>query len=266
MKGIPESDPGAAKTALNTAGAASTAAAPLPQVLISSAYSDKYDVFPGDRIVLQEKYGEDRYTFDVAGVYDYQASICVFMEQKTMNQCFDLGKEYFSGYMSQTPITDIDDKYLASEINLESLTKVCRQLTISMGNMMYLVDFFAVIIFLVLIYILSKIIIEKNAQSISMAKILGYSGSEIGRLYIRSTTMVYLISFAATIPYVSKLIRYLMKVMIRMEMTGWIELYVDRKIYIQMMALGAASYAVIAVLEYRKINKVPMDEALKNAE
>ena len=33
-----------------------------------------------------------------------------------------------------------------------------------------------------------------------------------------------------------------------------------------MMALGAASYAVIAVLEYRKINKVPMDEALKNAE
>ena len=266
VKGIPESDPGAAKTALNTAGAASTAAAPLPQVLISSAYSDKYDVFPGDRIVLQEKYGEDRYTFDVAGVYDYQASICVFMEQKTMNQCFDLGKEYFSGYMSQTPITDIDDKYLASEINLESLTKVCRQLTISMGNMMYLVDFFAVIIFLVLIYILSKIIIEKNAQSISMAKILGYSGSEIGRLYIRSTTMVYLISFAATIPYVSKLIRYLMKVMIRMEMTGWIELYVDRKIYIQMMALGAASYAVIAVLEYRKINKVPMDEALKNAE
>ena len=278
VKGIPESDSGAvkaAKTAAGTAGNSGTdasagstadAAGVLPKVLISSAYADKYDVFPGDCIVLQEKYGGDRYTFEVADVYDYQASISVFMEQKTMNQCFDLGKEYFSGYMSQTPITDIDDKYIASEIDLESLTKVCRQLTISMGSMMYLVDFFAVIIFLVLIYILSKIIIEKNAQSISMAKILGYSGSEIGQLYIRSTTLVYLISFAATIPGVSKLIRYLMKVMIRMEMTGWIDLYVDRKVYIQMMALGAASYAVIAALEYRKINKVPMDEALKNAE
>ena len=286
VKGIPESDPGAAeaaKTAASTTGSSGTAAntskstaagaqstadaaGAFPKVLISSAYSDKYDVFPGDRIVLQEKYGEDRYTFEVAGVYDYQASICVFMEQKTMNQCFDLGKDYFSGYMSQTPITDIDDKYIASEIDFESLTKVCRQLTISMGSMMYLVDFFAVVIFLVLIYILSKIIIEKNAQSISMAKILGYTGGEIGQLYIRSTTVVYLISFAATIPGVSKLIRYLMKVMIRMEMTGWIDLYVDRKVYMQMMALGAASYAVIAVLEYRKINKVPMDEALKNAE
>ena len=27
-----------------------------------------------------------------------------------------------------------------------------------------------------------------------------------------------------------------------------------------------AAYAVIAVLEYRKIGRVPMDEALKNAE
>ena len=236
------------------------------RVLISSAYSEKYDIFAGDRIVLQEKYGEERYTFEVAGVYDYQASLCVFMEQKELNQCFDLGKGYFSGYFSSTPITDIDDKYIGSEIDLESLTKVTRQLEISMGSMMYLVDFFAVAIFMVLIYILSKIIIEKNAQSISMAKILGYTGSEIGKLYIRSTTVVYLACFAATIPAVTVLIRYLMKVMIRLEMTGWIELYVGNKVYAQMMALGILSYAVVAVFEYRKINRVPMDEALKNAE
>ena len=183
-----------------------------------------------------------------------------------MNELFDLGKDYFSGYFARTPITDIDGKYIGTEIDLESLTKVSRQLTISMGSMMYLVDFFAVVIFLVLIYILSKIIIEKNAQSISMAKILGYTGGEIGKLYIRSTTVVYLVCFAATIPAVTVLIRYLMKMMIRMEMTGWIELYVGRPVYIEMIALGVLSYAAVAVLEYRKIGKVPMDEALKNAE
>ena len=237
-----------------------------PRVLISSAYSEKYDIFAGDTIELQEKYGADRYTFNVAGVYDYGASICVFMEQKTMNQCFDLGKDYFSGYFSQTPITDIDEKYIGSEIDLEALTKVSRQLNISMGSMMYLVDFFAVAIFMVLIYILSKIIIEKNAQSISMAKILGYTGSEIGKLYIRSTTVVYLLCFVATIPTVTVLIKYLMKIMIRLEMTGWIELYVGNIVYEEMLALGIGAYAVIAALEYRKIGRVPMDEALKNAE
>ena len=35
---------------------------------------------------------------------------------------------------------------------------------------------------------------------------------------------------------------------------------------IEMSALGVLSYAAVAVLEYRKIGKVPMDEALKNAE
>ena len=249
VKGVPESAKGEA-----------------PKVLISKAYSDKYDIFAGDSIVLQEKYGDEKYRFEVAGVYDYQGSLCVFMERSALNQCFDLGKTYFSGYMADTLITDIDKKYISTVIDLESLTKVSRQLTVSMGSMMYLVDFFAVIIFLVLIYILSKIIIEKNAQSISMAKILGYTGVEIGKLYIRSTSVVYILSFVATIPLVTVLIRYLMKVMIRMEMTGWIDLYVDRIVHVEMLALGIASYAAVAALEYRKIGKVPMDEALKNAE
>ena len=83
--------------------------------------------------------------------------------------------------------THLDEKYIGSVIDLSALTKVSRQLDVSMGNMMGLVNGFAVAIFLVLIYLLSKIIIEKNAQSISMAKILGYTNGEIGRLYILST-------------------------------------------------------------------------------
>ena len=33
-----------------------------------------------------------------------------------------------------------------------------------------------------------------------------------------------------------------------------------------MLAAGLATYAVVAVLEYRRIIRVPMDEALKNVE
>ena len=97
-----------------------------------------------------------------------------------------MDKDYFSGYFSNTEITDIDSRYIGSVIDLEALTKISRQLDVSMGSMMLLVDGFAIVIFMVLIYLLSKIIIEKNAQSISMVKILGYSDGEISRLYIIS--------------------------------------------------------------------------------
>ena len=58
-----------------------------------------------------------------------------------------------------------------------------------MGDMMGMMYGFSVIIFLVVIYLLSKVIIEKNAQSISMTKILGYTNGEISRLYILSTSL-----------------------------------------------------------------------------
>lgn len=50
------------------------------------------------------------------------------------------------------------------------------------------------------------------------------------------------------------------------SMTGWITLWIDPMIYVQMFAAGAGSYFVIALLEYRRIRRVPMDEALKNVE
>ena len=47
---------------------------------------------------------------------------------------------------------------------------------------------------------------------------------------------------------------------------GWLSLYIKPSIYIQMFFIGIVSYAIIALLHIRKINKIPMEEALKNAE
>ena len=235
-------------------------------VLVSKSYALKYDLEPGSVIELQEQYGTKRYAFRVSGVTDYESAICVFMEQKALNRVFEMDDGYFVGYMASEPITDIDPKYIGTVIDADSLLKVSRQLKISMGSMMYLVDAFSVVIFIVLIYLLSKVIIEKNAQSISMVKILGYTGGEIGGLYIRATTIAAVLCMAGTLPLCYHFLKYIMKIMMRMEMTGWISLNIDGIVYLKVIALGVISYAVVAVLEYKKIASVPMDEALKNVE
>lgn len=48
-----------------------------------------------------------------------------------------------------------------------------------MGEMFQLINVFSVILFALLIYLLTKLIIEKNATAISMVKILGYQNREI---------------------------------------------------------------------------------------
>ena len=235
-------------------------------VYISSAYAEKFLLKPGDSITLKEKYEKTKYTFKVKGIYKYSGGICVFMPQEKLNDTFDLGNDYFSGYFSNSKIKDIDGKYIGSVLDLEALTKISRQLDVSMGNMMGMVNAFAIGIYMVVIYLLSKIIIEKNAQAISMTKILGYTNGEISRLYIWSTTIVVIICLLLSLPIEKAVMNVLFREMMLTSISGWIALWIDPKIYVEIFLIGIGTYAVVAMIEYRRIKHVPMDEALKNVE
>lgn len=235
-------------------------------VYISKAYADKFLLHEGDTITLKEKYEKDEYSFKIVGIYDYTAALCVFMPRSDLNDLFDLGDDYYSGYFSDTEITDIKNQYIGSVVNLDALTKISRQLDVSMGSMMGLVNGFAIMIYMVLIYLLSKIIIEKNAQSISMVKILGYTNGEISRLYILSTSVVVVLCLLLSLPIETAVMNVLFREMMLASISGWITLWIDPMIYVQMFGAGIVTYGLVALLEFRRVKKVPMDEALKNVE
>ena len=246
----------------NTANAEKESAA----VYISSAYADKFLLHVGDTITLKEKYEKEKYSFKIAGVYDYTAALCVFMPRSELNDIFDLGEDYYSGYFSDTELTDIKSQYIGSVVDLDALTKISRQLDVSMGSMMGMVNGFAIMIYMVLVYLLSKIIIEKNAQSISMVKILGYTNGEISKLYIMSTSLVVVFCLLLSLPLETVIMKVLFREMMLSSISGWITLGIDPMIYVQMFAAGIITYGIVALLEFRRVKKVPMDEALKNVE
>ena len=246
----------------NTANAEKESAA----VYISSAYADKFLLHVGDTITLKEKYEKEKYSFKIAGVYDYTAALCVFMPRSELNDIFDLGEDYYSGYFSDTELTDIKSQYIGSVVDLDALTKISRQLDVSMGSMMGMVNGFAIMIYMVLIYLLSKIIIEKNAQSISMVKILGYTNGEISKLYSMSTSLVVVFCLLLSLPLETVIMKVLFREMMLSSISGWITLWIDPMIYVQMFAAGIITYGIVALLEFRRVKKVPMDEALKNVE
>lgn len=235
------------------------------KVDISTAYAEKYGVEKGDTITLKDPYGSDKYKFEVGGIYDYPSTIAVFMEQDLFNQTFDYDSDYFNAYFSDQKIKDIDDALISTEITVDDLTKTSRQLIRSMGSMMNLFLVFGALMFVLILYLLSKIIIEKNAQSISMVKILGYNNREINRIYLHSTTIVVILCILITIPISSLVMKEVVEVVF-FEYSGWITYYMPAVTYVEVAASGIICYAIVAFLLNRKVKKIPMSDALKNVE
>lgn len=234
------------------------------EVYVSNGYAEKFRINKGDKITLKEKYEDKEYTFTVKGMYDYPSSFAIFMSDDYFKDIFDKAEDYYSGYLSSEKL-DIDEKYVATEITLDDLTKVSRQLDRSMGTSFELVKIFAVVLFAVLMFLLTKLIVEKNSTSISMVKILGYSNREISRLYVTSTTIVVVISVIINIMLSVVIMNWLFRVFME-QMSGWISCYYAPYVFVLMFILNVGVYALISVFMMYKIKKIPMDEALKNVE
>lgn len=238
---------------------------PKKGVYISKDVADKYNLKKGDRISLKESYKDLRYTFEIKGIYDAPGSMALYMSKSYFNEVFNCQEGYFNGYFSNKKITDLKDDYIASTITQDDLTKVSRQLNVSMGEMFYLVEGFAIVMFVMLIYLLTKMIIENNKVSISMVKILGYTSKEIQKMYVHATTIVILISTLLSFGITTWILSYAFKIVFE-EYAGWLPFYVEGSVYIKMFIMTVISYLFVMMIQMKKIKKIPMDEALKNVE
>lgn len=232
---------------------------------ISEAYAEKFHLSQGDVITLKEAYESTNYSFYVEEVVDYEAALAVFMPMEVFNKTFDLDAEAFSGYISDEKVTDIDKDYIVQEITQDDFMKIVNQLNHSMGGYM---DYFAVIcvgMAALLIYLLTKLIIEKNAVSISMVKVLGYTNGEINSIYIVLTSIVTVVSALVSLVISVAGIQAMWE-SVMAELNGWFAIYMGRNDFIEIFVLILVAYIIVAAFDVRRIRKVPLTEALKNVE
>lgn len=235
------------------------------EVYISNSYADKYGIAIGDTIKLEEKYTDDTYNFKVCGIYDKCQSIAVFMPIDQYRKVFDLDDEAFSGFFSDAKITDIDSDMIASTITKRDITKMCDQLDHSMGSYMQYFQVLCILLSMAMIYLLTKLIIEKNETAISMTKILGYENREIASLYLLSTTIVMIVIDVLTVAVGVWVMNFAWKEIL-MTYSGWFSFHMETISYVKMFAFVLIGYVIVMILDFQRIKKIPMDQALKNVE
>ena len=140
------------------------------------------------------------------------------------------------------------------------------QLWKAFAELMGPVEWFGIAMFVLMVYLLAKQIIEKNATSISMTKILGFTGAEIGSLYIVATSIVVIASLLIAVPLVDWLLRLIFKYYLYQRMSGYLPYIVSSSCYTNMILIGIASYIVVVIMQFIKIKKIKKSEALKTLE
>ena len=239
---------------------------PEGKALVSNGFMDKYGLKEGDTVSLYDKYSDKYYDFTVAGDYPYEASLAVFVRIGEFNTTFGKTPDYYSGYFSDEKLESLTTSNVYMVVDSESMSGFADQLWKSFASFMGPVRWFGVIMFVLMVYLLAKQVIERNAVSISMTKILGFTPGEIGGLYIVSTSIVVIGSLLLAIPLVDRLMRLIFRTYLYKRMSGYLPYCISNDCYTNMVLLGIGSYIAVAALQLLKIRRIEKSEALKTIE
>ena len=119
--------------------------------------------------------------------------------------------------------------------------------------------------FFVFIFILTKIIINKNRLSIAYLKIFGYTRREISLIYLMPTTVVLILTFILSWPLQKKLLGYISFVAFS-KFAGYFELAISNTLFFKAFGYALLIYILVCIGQVYNISKMNYGEVLKNRE
>ena len=234
------------------------------EITISKPLAEKLNLDIGDELVFKDDYYDKEYKLKVGQICEYKGSLTAFVKRDELNRILGNPQGTYNSYISNEKL-EIEEEYLAKYVTRADMVGAAKELMKSFEGVMQIINIFSVVIYMILMYILTKTVIEKNAIPISYMKVFGYNNKEIGKLYLNATTIVVCASLFICIPVEALCFKYIL-VYIGSMIEGHIPFYLPAWVYIGIILIGIVAYFAINTLHIKKINKISMSEALKNRE
>lgn len=236
---------------------------PIPSgsVLLSQDFMKKYGFNNDDEIILETATG-DQISVSISGYYPYSAGFAVMMNIDEMNRLVNNEQGYFNGYFTEYEL-DIEPDIIATTITPEILKGAGEQMLTSFSQLVSICVFAATIVFLVLISLLTKLVLDRNAHNISLMKVLGYNNMELRKIFLSTTTAIVIVSLIVTMSLNKIGVELMYTQMMFRQMSGFMTVVFPWWVYLIMFGIGITCYTVVNFLLIKKIEKIKMEEALK---
>ncbi len=234
------------------------------EIVISSAAAQKFGVKVGDKLVLSDEVNERDYAFTVKNIVNFTSGVYVFLDRDVMQELFDQEDDYYNVVFADHAL-DIDNGRLYATVTKENVEESSQIFTDMMGPMVIMLVAISALIFMIVMYLMMKVMIDRSAFSISLMKVFGYRRREIRRLYLDGNFYVILLGALICVPLAKWSMDLVYPYCIANVAIG-MDLKFTPQIYIMIYGGIWLCYMVINFLLVGRLNKLVPAEVLKNRE
>lgn len=235
------------------------------KVAISSSIAYKYGLGVGDTLTLKDEESDKLYAFEITEVTQYAPSFMVFMPYEKALQLFGQPDDYYNVVFADHDLS-IDAGRLYSTTTKADVKKAAGIFTDMMMSMIILLGAVSVVIFIVVLYLMMKVMIDRSSFHIALMKIFGYKDKEVKRMYLDGNFYIVLIGGLVSIPLAKWILDLVYEPAFVPNVACGVSKSFPMWMYGAVLAGILVLYFIINHLLIRRIHKMVPAEVLKNRE
>jgi putative ABC transport system permease protein len=234
------------------------------RIVISDAVASKYGVSVGDKLVLTDNANDMDYAFTVEDIVPYCSGLTVFMNIDSMRELFGESDDYYNAVMADHKL-DIEEGRLYAVTTKADIDKASGVFVELMAPVFTLLIGMSTVIFCLVMYLMTSVMIDKASFGISLMKIFGFNKKEVRKLYLDGNKTVIAIGALVAIP-LAKIITDRMFPMFVANVACGLPLKFEWYYYLVIYAAIIIFYNLVSLLLTGKLGRMTPAEVLKNRE
>ncbi len=231
------------------------------EVYISKALSMMLDKGKNDQLVFINPVTLDEYKVKIDGIIDNRTQKALYMSLDAADSMFGLEKGSYNAVYSSEKLP-IDDDIIASKQSYDELMKSFDSFLEPVQSIVYVLIALGIILGVIVISVITGMTVDENGRNISMLKVLGYKTKEISKMIFRVNSVLILIAYVISIPFVLAVCSVALKGNIE-TMSIYMAAHIDALGIILGLVLVYATYWIALLLAKKKVLKISMVESLK---
>ncbi len=231
------------------------------RALVSSAMAQKYRIHEGDEVTLFDEENDKDYTFTVEGIVPYSVGYFAFMDIDSMRGLMGEDDGFYNIVFAGRSL-DMDSELLSHVLSKSDVEKSSSVFVEQMKGMVIMLLFVSALMFAVVMYLMTKVMIDRLAISISMFKVFGYRKKEIRKLYLDGNFYIVAASIFVGIPLSKAIMDSLFPYLVANIACG-INLAFSWQMYAGIFLGVLILYFMIHRILMRRVNRILPSEVLK---